>query len=218
MYLRLTVVLALGHVSAFVTPSRCRAPQTRVAESFGFDFAESQAENTDFEILGERRLKEQFIRSYKPTATVLEGKPYPLFQEVQAKKLLSATVDAGVLGALGELGLGLADVEKLLPLVDESGILALVARNLPLAIIATGYLLVEPAPFLLPVLGTLLKVPPAVWTALAAAATAGEVYLVGFTDDSGLTAVLLLPVLLLAGALSLVPTAVAAVKALPQVA
>jgi hypothetical protein len=62
-----------------------------------------------------------------------------VFQEVQAKKLLSATVDAGVLGTLGDLGLGLADVEKLLPLVDESGILALVARNLPLAIIATGY-------------------------------------------------------------------------------
>ena len=56
---------------------------TQVQESFGFDFAEDQAENTDLTILGERRLKEEFIRSYKPTATVLEGKPYPVFPEVQ---------------------------------------------------------------------------------------------------------------------------------------
>ena len=42
---------------------------TQVQESFGFDFAEDQAENTADGILGERRLKEEFIRSYKPTAT-----------------------------------------------------------------------------------------------------------------------------------------------------
>ena len=46
---------------------------TQVQESFGFDFAEDQAENTADGILGERRLKEEFIRSYKPTATVLEA-------------------------------------------------------------------------------------------------------------------------------------------------
>ena len=40
-------------------------------ESFGFDFAEDQAENTDLTILGERRLKEEFIRSYKPARSVI---------------------------------------------------------------------------------------------------------------------------------------------------
>ena len=73
---------------------------TQVQESFGFDFAEDQAENTDLTILGERRLKEEFIRSYKPTATVLEGKPYPVFQEVQEKKLLSGALGTEVSASL----------------------------------------------------------------------------------------------------------------------
>ena len=132
---------------------------TQVQESFGFDFAEDQAENTADGILGERRLKEEFIRSYKPTATVLEGKPYPVFQEVQEKRILSATVNSGLLQSLDNLGLGLGDVEKLLPFLDKFGLIGLVRKNLPLAIIATGYLLIEPAPFLLPVLGALLAVP-----------------------------------------------------------
>ena len=50
--------------------------RTVVHKSFGFDFFEDQAENTDLTILGERRLKEEFIRSYKPTATASRGKPY----------------------------------------------------------------------------------------------------------------------------------------------
>ncbi len=192
---------------------------TQVQESFGFDFAEDQAENTDLTILGERRLKEEFIRSYKPTATVLEGKPYPVFQEVQEKKLLSGTVNSGLLRALDDLGLGLGDVEKLLPVIDKAGVLGLVRKNLPLAIIATGYILIEPAPFLLPVLGALLAVPSGIWTAVAAITTTAEIYLTAFAsfDDSGVVALLLAPLLLIAGALSLVPAAIGAVKALPPV-
>jgi hypothetical protein len=87
---------------------------------------------------------------------VLEGRPYQVFQEVQEKKILSATVEAGLLRSLDELGLGLGDVEKILPIIDDLGVIGLVRKNLPLAIIATGYLLIEPAPFLLPVLGSLL--------------------------------------------------------------
>ena len=46
-------------------------------------------------MLGERRLKTEFIRSYKPQAFVLEGRPYPVLQAVQEKKLLSTTVASG---------------------------------------------------------------------------------------------------------------------------
>jgi len=192
---------------------------TQVQESFGFDFAEDQAENTADGILGERRLKEEFIRSYKPTATVLEGKPYPVFQEVQEKRILSATVNSGLLQSLDNLGLGLGDVEKLLPFLDKFGLIGLVRKNLPLAIIATGYLLIEPAPFLLPVLGALLAIPTGIWTAVAAVTTGAEVYLNACAsfEDAGLVSLLLAPLLLIAGVLSLVPTAIGAIKSLPPV-
>ena len=213
------VALAAAPSAALVAPvaplSTSQRQRTRVQESFGFDFAEDQAENTADGILGERRLKEEFIRSYKPTATVIEGKPYRLFQEVQDKKILSATAESGLLGALDDLGLTLSDVEKLLPVVDKSGVLGLAKNNLPLAIVATGYLLIEPAPILIPVLGAALAVPTGVWTGLAAATTAAEVGLVATGDDS-LLPLLLAPLLLLSGVLSLVPTAFAAIKDLPE--
>ena len=217
------VALAAAPSAALVAPvaplSTSQGQRTRVQESFGFDFAEDQAENTADGILGERRLKEEFIRSYKPTATVLEGKSYPVFQEVQEKRILSATVNSGLLQSLDNLGLGLGDVEKLLPFLDKFGLIGLVRKNLPLAIIATGYLLIEPAPFLLPVLGLLLSIPTAAWTAVAAVTTAAEVYLNAFAsfEDAGLVSLLLAPLLLIAGVLSLVPTAIGAIKSLPPV-
>ncbi|KAJ1448602.1 hypothetical protein M885DRAFT_538632 [Pelagophyceae sp. CCMP2097] len=36
------------------------------------------------------------LRSYKPQSLLLEGPPYPVFQEVQNKKLLSLTVESGL--------------------------------------------------------------------------------------------------------------------------
>ena len=214
------LVLSLSATSALVAPARPLRSSVRVQESFGFDFAESQEANTESTILGEKRLKEEFIRSYKPTATVLEGKPYPVFQEVQEKKLLSTTVNSGLLTALDGLGLGLGDIEKSLPIIDQAGVLGLARKNLPLAVIATGYLLIEPAPFLLPVLGALLSVNSGVWTAVAAVTTGAEVYLQNFAgfDDAGLVGLLLLPLLLVSGLLSVIPLAIGAVKALPPVA
>lgn len=201
--------------AALVAPSTSVRASAPLRESFGFDFVEDQAANTPFEILGERRLKTEWVRSYKPTATVIEGKPYPLFQELQDKKILSATAESGLLGALDDLGLTLSDVEKLLPIVDKSGALGLAKNNLPLAIVATGYLLIEPAPVLIPVLGAALSVSSGVWTAIAAATTAAEVGLVATGDDS-LLPLLLAPLLLLSGVLSLVPTAIAGLKDLPE--
>ena len=64
----LVLAPALGY--ALVAPARPLRSSVKVQESFGFDFAESQESNTESTILGERCLKEEFIRSYKPTATV----------------------------------------------------------------------------------------------------------------------------------------------------
>jgi len=185
-------------------------------ENFGLSFAEDPAVNTPKTILGERRLKEEFINSYKPTATVLGGQPYPLLQEVQKKKLLSATADAGLLGALEDLGLSLSDLEKLLPVIEKAGLLSLAAQNLDLALILTGYLLVEPAPALIPILGLLLKVPPPVYAATAIGA-AGLESLIVLTDasDYSLAGLVLVPVALLSAVLAGLPVAIDAVSRLP---
>lgn len=172
-------------------------------ENFGLDFAEDQAKNTPKEILGERRLKTEFIKSYKPTATVLEGKPYPLLQEVQQKKLLSKTSEAGLLGALDDLGLSLSDIEKLLPYIEKSGLLSIAAKNLPLAVILIGYTLVEPAPFLIPLLGVALKVPPPIYAAAAlSTASAEAVIVLAKLDDYALLGLVLVPVALVSAVLA----------------
>lgn len=172
--------------------------------------------NTPLEILGERRLKTEFIASYKPTATVLEGKPYALLQEIQRKKLLSKTSEAGLLGALEDLGLSLSDVEKLLPVIEKSGLLSLAAKNLPLAVILTGYLLIEPAPFLIPVLGVALKVPPPIYAAAALGAAGAESLIVGANlDDYAALGFVFVPVALVSAILAGVPVAIEAVSRLP---
>jgi len=200
-----------------VRSASSRAPPRTIAhESFGFSFAEDQVENTPLEILGERRLKTEFIAGYKPTATVLEGKPYPLLQEVQQKKLLSATSESGLLGSLEALGLSLSDIEKLLPVIEEAGLLGLAARNLPLVVILTGYGLVEPAPFLIPFLGAALKVPPPLY-AVAALGSAGLEALIVLTgsDDYAAAGFLLVPVALVSAIFAGLPLAIDAVSRLP---
>uniref|UniRef100_A0A7S3NM98 Uncharacterized protein n=1 Tax=Aureoumbra lagunensis TaxID=44058 RepID=A0A7S3NM98_9STRA len=187
-----------------------------VHESFGLNFAEDQAANTPIEILGERRLKTEFIKSYKPTATLLEGKPYPLLQEIQNKRLLSATCKADLLTTLEDLGLSLSDIEKILPAIEKAGLLSSASKNLPLAIILTGYLLVEPAPFLIPILGNLLKVPSFIWgvTALSAASLEALIVLSDSTEYSS-AGFILVPVALLSAILGGIPVAIDAVSRLP---
>ena len=185
-------------------------------ENFGLDFAESQAANTPLEILGERRLKTEFISSYKPTATVLEGKMYPLLQEVQSKKLLSATADSDILGSLEDLGLSLSDIEKLLPVIEKAGLLGFVANNLPKVLVATGYLLVEPAPALIPAIGALLKIPPPVYAVTALTAGALEA-LILLTESSDYNAAgfVLVPVAAISALLAGLPIAIDQISRLP---
>ncbi len=99
-------------------------------------------------------------------------------RRVRELDLLKATVDAGVLTSLEKQGLDLVTIEKLLPLLEEYGLLSLAANNQQLLLNFAAPVLVEGAPLLLPlVAGAIAVGAPAFY--LAAAVTGGlEVYLV----------------------------------------
>jgi hypothetical protein len=103
---------------------------------------------------------------------------YNVLRRVRELDLLKATVDAGVLTSLEKQGLDLVTIEKLLPLLEEYGLLSLAANNQQLLLNFAAPVLVEGAPLLLPlVAGAIAVGAPAFY--LAAAVTGGlEVYLV----------------------------------------
>jgi hypothetical protein len=103
---------------------------------------------------------------------------YNVIRRVRELDLLQATIDAGVLSKLEKNGLDLAKLEKLLPLAEEFGLLSLAANNQQLLINLVAPILVEGAPFLLPLVAGALEVgPPAFY--LAAGGFAGlEYYLI----------------------------------------
>jgi hypothetical protein len=85
--------------------------------------------------------------------------------------LLQTTVDNGVLSKLEANGVDLVTIEKLLPLVDKLGLLALVGSNQQLLVNLAAPLLIEPAPILIPVVaGALATGPPAFFGGAAACA------------------------------------------------
>jgi hypothetical protein len=94
---------------------------------------------------------------------------YNVIRRVRELNLLGATVDAGVLSSLEANGVDLVTIEKLLPLAEDLGLLSAAANNQQLLLNLVAFLLVEGAPFLLPVVAGALKVgPPAFYAASAA--------------------------------------------------
>jgi hypothetical protein len=91
--------------------------------------------------------------------------------------LLKATADAGVLTKLEAQGLDLATIEQLLPVAEKLGVLSLVGNNQQLLINGLAPIVVEGAPFLLPLVAGALAVGPPAFYAGAAATGALEVYL-----------------------------------------
>lgn len=85
---------------------------------------------------------------------------YNVIRRVRELDLLQATIDAGILSKLEKNGLDLAKVEELLPLAEKFGLLSLAANNQQLLINGVAPLLVEGAPFLLPVVAGALEVGP----------------------------------------------------------
>lgn len=113
--------------------------------------------------------------------------------------LLKATADQGILSKLEAQGLDLATIEKLLPALEEAGLLSIAGENQQLLVNLVAPLLVEGAPLLLPVVaGAIAAGPPAFFLAAAVTggaevgliATGAEVPLIGL--PAGLVAGLLL--------------------------
>lgn len=123
---------------------------------------------------GEETYK-NFVGSYDKDALLLGGggggSNYNVITRVRELKLLSATVNSGLLEALEEKGVTLTQLERLLPILDNAGALPLLVKNKEL-IVGLLPLLVEPAPALLPVLAGIIKTPASTYTATAAALVA----------------------------------------------
>mmetsp|Transcript_8405 Transcript_8405/g.15865 ORF Transcript_8405/g.15865 Transcript_8405/m.15865 type:complete len:217 (-) Transcript_8405:327-977(-) len=155
---------------AFAPTSKISTPKSSaLKESFGFDFAEDQAENTPAVILGEANYK-QWVGEKVENSFL--NRQYDVVRRVRELDLLGLTAEYGILSKLEKNGLDLATLESLLPTIEESGALSIVGSNQQLLINGVAPLVVEGAPLLLPVVAGALEVgPPAFF--LAAAAFAG---------------------------------------------
>ena len=91
--------------------------------------------------------------------------------------LLKTTADAGILSKLEANGLDLVTLEKLLPVIEETGALSLVGNNQQLLINGIAPLLVEPAPLLLPIIAGALEKGPSAFYAASAVAFGLDAYL-----------------------------------------
>lgn len=202
----LLLISGLG-VSAAFTPAS-KAPlsirSTELKESFGFDFAEDQAENTPSVILGEANYK-QWVGENVDNSFL--NRQYDVIRRVRELDLLGLTAEYGILSKLEKNGLDLATLESLLPTIEELGLLSTAGKNQQLLINGLAPLAVEGAPLLLPVIAGALEVgPPAFF--LAAAGFAGaegaliannvEVPFVGL-PASALAGLLLVPLTVVSG-------------------
>lgn len=103
---------------------------------------------------------------------------YNVIGRVRELNLLKTTVDNGVLSKLEANGLDLATIEKLLPLADDLGLLSLAGSNQQLILNLAAPLLIEPAPYLIPLIAGALQTGPSAFFGAAAACAGLEVLLV----------------------------------------
>lgn len=102
---------------------------------------------------------------------------YNIVRRVREMGLLKTTADAGILSKLEDNGLDLVTLEKLLPVVEETGALSLVGNNQQILLNGVAPLLVEPANLLLPVVAGALEKGPSAFYAAAAVAFGLDAYL-----------------------------------------
>eukprot|EP01083_Nonionella_stella_P066106 173848_1 len=171
----LLTVVALASSAAAFSPASVPATvsasrqSTQLYENFGFDFAEDQVENTPQIILGEANYK-KWVNSVDP-ANML-NRQYPVLSRVRELGLLEKTAELGVLSKLEKNGLTLEKTEQLLPLLEDLGLLSLVANNQQLLINGLAPAAIEGAPLLLPLVAGALEVGPSAFF-LGAAGLAG---------------------------------------------
>ena len=158
----LTLVLAFAAVNcvnAFApSPVVAKLRLAPLNENFGLDIGEDPYENTPRSLLGEANYR-NFVAEYDPNALLNGGKQYNIVERIRELKLLKVTAESGLLEALEKKGLTLSGVEKLLPIIDDFGLLPLVSKNKEL-LLAVAPLLIEPAPALLPLLASIVRTPP----------------------------------------------------------
>lgn len=96
---------------------------------------------------------------------------YALLSRVRELGLLEKTAELGILSKLEKQGLTLEKAEELLPLLEDAGVLSLVANNQQLLINGVAPIAVEGAPLLLPVVAGALDIgAPAFFLGAAGAA------------------------------------------------
>lgn len=191
-----------------------RPTKTAVNENFGFDFVTDQADITPDIILGEANLK-QWAGTVNEKSFL--NRQYNILGRVRELDLLKQTVDLGVLSKLEKNGVDLKTLEGLLPALESAGLLSIVANNQQLLINGVAPLLVEPAPFLLPIVAGALDIGPPAFFLAAAALLGAEGFLVVNNVQIpfvGLPADVFLGLLLvpLAAALGVAGTALASAK------
>jgi hypothetical protein len=143
---------------AYISPASLsrKAPRVQpVYENFFLPIGEDPAENTPAQLYGEVAYK-NFVTTYNPEGLIVGGAKYDAITRIRQLKLLSLTAESGLLEALEAKGVTLSQIEKLLPLADDLGVLPLVSANKGL-ILSILPLLIEPAPLLLPILVSVLK-------------------------------------------------------------
>lgn len=143
-----------------------RSANTRVNENFGFNFAEDPYKNTPDTILGEVNLKDGFVKSYKPDALLLSNDD-DLLLKIRKNQILKTTVESGLLDALEAQGLTLSQVEKLLPVIDELGLLPLAVKNKDL-ILSLAPFIVDTAFLGLPLAANVVGTAPSTYSTIGA--------------------------------------------------
>ncbi len=151
-------------------------------ENFYTGIGEDPAKNAPPELLTERKYQD-FVRSYKPDAMILNPEPkYDVLNRIRELRLLSLTADSGLLEVLGVKGLSLSQVEGLLAAADTVGLLPLVVKNQKL-LLSVAPLVIEPAPALLPLVVTALRTNPQTFLQAGAASFAASLGLYEVNHD-----------------------------------
>ena len=102
----------------------------------------------------------------------IERLQYAVLSRVRELGLLEQTAELGLLSKLEKQGLTLEKAEELLPLLEELGLLSLVANNQQLLINGLAPIAVEGAPLLLPLVASAVDIGPSAFF-LGAAGFAG---------------------------------------------
>jgi len=107
----------------------------------------------------------------------IERLQYAVLSRVRELGLLEQTAELGLLSKLEKQGLTLEKAEELLPLLEELGLLSLVANNQQLLINGLAPIAVEGAPLLLPLVAGAVDIGPSAFFAGAAGAAGLDAYL-----------------------------------------